>query len=97
MQQAALIHDALQIPENERKIVSLPLQIFDILIGIFSMFESIFKALRLYKLSEDCGDGAEIARIVHYYASEPMVAIGDREVQGSVRLKDHFAMLAARG
>ena len=96
-QQAGLIYDALNIPENKRRVISLPLQIFDVLIGLFSFLERFFEALQQHKFSEKFGNGAEIARIVHYYATEPMVAIGENEVKGTVRLKDHFDMLAKRG
>ena len=97
MEQAKLIFDTLKIPEDKRKVISLPLQIFDLLIALFNGFETFFKNLQLHKVSEKFEDGAEIARIVQYYASEPMVAVGKNEVKGTVRLRDHFATLASRG
>ena len=46
---------------------------------------------------QKCADTAEIVRIVRYYASEPMVAIGPGEVQGTRKLADHFKKIAERG
>jgi divinyl chlorophyllide a 8-vinyl-reductase len=96
-QTAELIFDTLKVPQDKRRVVSLPLGIFDFIISAFSSFEKVFKALGLQELSGNCADGAEIARIVHYYASEPMVAVGEGSVQGTVHLKDHFEKLAQRG
>lgn len=48
-------------------------------------------------LRQKCEDAAEIVRIVRYYASEPMVATGPGEVQGTKRLADHFKKIAERG
>ena len=48
-------------------------------------------------LRQKCEDAAEIVRIVRYYASEPMVATGPGEVQGSRKLADHFKKIAERG
>ena len=77
--------------------MALPLQIFDTLIFVFSALKLFFQTLNIPNLTERFDDASEIARIVRYYASEPMVAVGEKEVQGKIRLQDHFAEVAARG
>ena len=60
--------------------------------------EKITRYLGFDKTSEKFFDGAELARIVQYYATEPMmVATGPGEVQGVTKLKDHFNYNASRG
>lgn len=98
LQQIDLIYDAIgNIPVGNRKIISIPFQVLEILISIFESLEKMFNVLRLLKLSERFNDAAELARIVYYYAKEDMVAIGPGEVFGSIRLKDHFKMIASKG
>lgn len=78
-QQGHLIFDALNTPQEERKFFPLPLAIFDVLVSTFGTLESLFKLFGNEKLTSKFGDAAELARIVHYYASEPMVATGPGE------------------
>jgi divinyl chlorophyllide a 8-vinyl-reductase len=95
--QGEMIFDTLNIPPEHRKFIALPLGIFDVLIGVFTGLESVFRAFKATQLAGKFEDGAEIARIVRYYASEPMVCVGPKEVIGNMRLADHFATVAARG
>lgn len=97
LQQIDMIFNALNIPLEERKTISIPIQIFDVLINTFTTLERVCDFLSIYGLKEKFSDAAELARIVHYYASEPMVAIGKDEVQGTMRLQDHFNQIASRG
>ena len=99
LQQGNMIYDALNIEKDKRAFVSIPLGIFDILINSFTFFESVSKLFKLNNLIEKFNDAAELARIVKYYASEPMVAtdFSKKEVQGTMRLSDHFKYIADRG
>lgn len=98
-QQGNLIYDTLNVPEEKRKFVSIPLGLLDILISTFQILEKIVKyfgsSFEHIRIKMD--DAAEITRIIKYYASEPMVATAEGEVQGTVMLKDHFKRIAARG
>eukprot|EP01041_Mallomonas_annulata_P008438 gene8438-17400_t len=97
-QQAELIFDTLDIVPEKRKVVYLPLAIFNTLIGLFSSGAALLKKINIFpELEEKLFDAAELARIVQYYAEEPMIALGEGEVQGTTRLRDHFQRLAARG
>lgn len=96
-QQAEYIYDALDVPEDKRVYLSVPLFVLDLIINSLSLLEGLFTNLRASELQQRFEDAAEIARIIKYYASEPMIAIGDQEVQGTTRLKDHFLRLAQRG
>lgn len=96
-QQIGLIYDALAVPEEQRKFLSLPVAVLDFVIGSFSNLESIALALGQENFVEKFGDATEIAKIVRYYATEPMVATGPGEVQGKIHLRDHFRGIAARG
>lgn len=96
-EQGQLIYETLGIPEKKRKFLSIPMQVLDTLIGTFVLLEQIISKLGMEKLRLRLDDAAEIARIVRYYASEPMVATADGEVQGKTRLRDHFAKISARG
>mmetsp|Transcript_24634 Transcript_24634/g.33789 ORF Transcript_24634/g.33789 Transcript_24634/m.33789 type:complete len:384 (-) Transcript_24634:44-1195(-) len=96
-QQIELIYDTLNIPEKDRKTISLPIEIFDVLIFVFSRLERLFGNVKVAPLKSRFADAAEIARIVRYYATEPMVAVGPGEVQGHSRLVDHFRRIAERG
>jgi divinyl chlorophyllide a 8-vinyl-reductase len=80
LEQLQLIYNSLEIPIEKRRYISLPIQVIDSLIGLFCMMESISRRLNLNRFEEKCSDASEIARIVRYYATEPMVAIneGDR-------------------
>ena len=95
--QGEMIYGTLNIPPEKRKFVALPLGIFDVLISLFTGLESVFRTFKATQLAGKLGDGAEIFRIVKYYASEPMVSVGPKEVIGKMRLVDHFAAVAARG
>ena len=99
LQQGNMIYDALNIDEDKRSFVSIPLGIFDVLINTFTFFEKAFDLFKLESLTEKLGDAAELARIVKYYASEPMVATdySKKQVQGTTRLRDHFKAIADRG
>jgi divinyl chlorophyllide a 8-vinyl-reductase len=97
LQQANMIFDALRIPSEQRRCISIPLAVLDSITNTFVFFENIFKALNLGSLQLKCEDAAEITRIIKYYASEPMVAIGPGEVQGSMTVRDHFSAIASRG
>ena len=79
LEQLQLIYNSLEIPIEKRKYISLPIQVIDSLIGLFSMMESISRRLNLKRFEEKCSDASEIARIVRYYATEPMVAINEGE------------------
>lgn len=96
-QQLTLIYDSLDIPHNERRILSLPLGIIDALIGTFTLLERITETVNAQDWRRKCEDAAEIARIIRYYATEPMVTTGPGEIQGTVKLADHFARIAQRG
>jgi divinyl chlorophyllide a 8-vinyl-reductase len=96
-QQGEMIYATLNVPEEKRRFISLPIGIFNVLIGLFSNLEKVASSLNLEKLQQNFNDGAEIARIVRYYAVEPMVALGPGEVQGKTRLRDHFRKIAERG
>lgn len=92
-----MIYETLNIPKEKRTFVSLPVNIFDFLIAIFSGLESTFSTFNVPSLKDKFEDAAEIARIVKYYATEPMVAIEPKEVQGTTKLINHFQRIAARG
>lgn len=94
---AGLIFDTLKVPEGKRKIVYVPLAIFSVIISVFTTLEKFFALFGLKEIAANFSNGAEITRIVEYYATEPMVATGEGSVQGKVFLKDHFNKLADRG
>jgi divinyl chlorophyllide a 8-vinyl-reductase len=96
-QQGEMIYDTLGIPKNKRKFVSVPVKIFDILIGFFTTSQAISTALNKSEWVKRCEDAAELTRIVKYYAVEPMVATGHNEVIGTMKLSDHFKSIAERG
>lgn len=96
-QQIDMIFEALSIPPEDRKRVSIPVGIFDVLLGVFSGAARLTETLGLAGLAERAEDAAEIVRIVRYYATEPMVATGPGEVHGSQRIVDHFNRVASRG
>ena len=97
LQQIELIYQALgKNNPKDRKTIAIPLKIFDILIGIFNFLESIATVFHATNTIEKCNDAAELARIVHYYASEPMVATGPKQVIGKIKLKDHFNYIASK-
>lgn len=96
-QQAEMIYDTLDIPSNKRKFVSIPVKIFDILIGLFTTSQKISSALNKREWVKRCEDAAELTRIVKYYAVEPMVATDQNEVIGTMKLSDHFKSIAERG
>mmetsp|Transcript_8154 Transcript_8154/g.13559 ORF Transcript_8154/g.13559 Transcript_8154/m.13559 type:complete len:145 (+) Transcript_8154:859-1293(+) len=89
----SMIYEAFEIPPEKRlPKVSLPVAVLDTLIGTFALGEAITKAARF------CSEWQrECARIVRYYATEPMVALGEGEIQGRRMLKDHFRSIARRG
>jgi len=100
--QGDMIYDTLNVPADKRRFVALPLAIFDVIIGVFSGLESLARLLPGggapdNELAGKFADGAEVARIVKYYASEPMVATGPNEVYGTMTLADHFRTVADRG
>jgi divinyl chlorophyllide a 8-vinyl-reductase len=94
---AELIFDAVQISNDKRRIIFVPLVLFTIIISLFTTLETICKWVGLKELAENFDNGAEITRIIEYYATEPMVATGAGSVQGNIFLKDHFKRLADRG
>lgn len=96
-QQLQLIYETLGIPEEQRRIISLPVGLIDSVIASASAVSGLAKLLHARSLEERCEDAAEIARIVKYYATEPMVAVDEGQIQGSRRLADHFSRIAARG
>lgn len=101
-QQIELIFDTLSVPQNKRIALSVPVGLFDFLIFTFTKLEGSSKYLSFNdegkeSLRQQFEDAAEIVRIVRYYATEPMVAIGSGEVQGETTLADHFRKIAARG
>lgn len=97
LQQIELISDMLNVPKTKRLKVSLPVSVLDFIINFSSFSHQFFSMLSVEELQEKFEDAAEIARIVKYYATEPMVAIGANQVQGQTRLVDHFQGIAARG
>jgi divinyl chlorophyllide a 8-vinyl-reductase len=97
LQQIQLIFDALGIPEEKRTTISIPVGIFQVFISLFSSIRFISQTLRLQDIARKCENAVELVRIVRYYATEPMVAIGENEVQGEVFLRDHFCRIADRG
>jgi divinyl chlorophyllide a 8-vinyl-reductase len=96
-QQANLIYDTLGVPEAERRFISLPLGLIGGLISFFQGVKALSTALNLEGFAQKCEDASEIARIVKYYAEEPMVAIGKDEVHGNDTLRDHFRSVADNG
>ena len=74
-EQIQLIYDTLAVPQEKRVAVSLPIGIFDGLIFIFSQLEAFFQSVKAPTLRQRFEDAAEIARIVRYYATEPMVSV----------------------
>lgn len=75
-EQIELIYDTLAVPKEKRLALSLPIEIFDVLIFIFSQLEGFFqRAMKAPALRQRFEDAAEIARIVRYYATEPMVSV----------------------
>lgn len=98
-QQAELIFDALGVPEHKRRSISLPLSIFDVLLNTFQAARKLCQIVGFENLAEKCENGAEIVRIIKYYAIEPMVALDvtKGEVQGSTKLIDHFKSIAETG
>jgi len=98
IQQLSLIYDSLGVPtDGPRPMVCLPVGVLDFLIAAFGAVQGAAAALQLESLRQKGEDAAEIARIVRYYATEPMVALGEGQVQGSTRLADHFRRIAERG
>ena len=97
LQQIDLIYDALDIPPMKRRTISIPLSVFQVLISSFKALSSLLRLLGQKELSTKAEDAVEIIRIVKYYATEPMVAIGEGEIQGEIRLRDHFCNIAGRG
>lgn len=97
LKQIELIFDALEVPEDKRKTMSIPVGIFQVLISLFTSVGRLSATVGAAGLAQKCKDGAEIIRIVRYYATEPMVATGPGEVQGKIRLRDHFCNIAGRG
>ena len=95
--QIDMIFDALQTPPERRTRMSIPVGVFDVLLGGFTGLANLAGAVGAGSLQEKLDDGAEIVRIVRYYATEPMVATGPGEVYGSQRIQDHFNRVAARG
>ena len=100
--QGEMIYDTLNVPADKRRFLALPLAIFDVLIGTFTGLERFARWLPVgggpdSELAGKFADGAEVARIVKYYASEPMVATGPKEVYGTMTLADHFRAVADRG
>lgn len=96
-EQGMLIYETLNVPAEKRNFVSVPVGLLDGVIGTFAALETLFRALRLESLTTRFEDAAEIARIVKYYATEPMVATGPGEVYGTMTLRDHFEAIAQRG
>ena len=86
-EQGEMIYDVLNIPKEKRTFVSIPLGVFNILISAFLNLESLAGVLNLKSLKDKFEDAAEVTRIVRYYASEPMVALGKGEVQGKMKLR----------
>jgi divinyl chlorophyllide a 8-vinyl-reductase len=74
-EQIELIYDTLDVPQEKRLAVSLPIEIFDVLIFLFSQLEGFFQSVNAPSLKQRFEDAAEIARIVRYYATEPMVRV----------------------
>ena len=97
LEQIGLIFDALDIPKEKRKTISIPVGVFQILISFFSFLQRATGTVGLKDIAQKCEDASEIVRIVRYYATEPMVAINEGEVQGKIRLADHFCNIAGRG
>lgn len=96
-QQIQLIYDTLKIAPEKRKTISIPIGIFDVLINTFQIVLSLGHLLSAIDLIQKMEDAVELAKIVRYYATEPMVAVHEKEVIGSTKLEDHFAKIAARG
>lgn len=95
--QLELIYETFQVPPKKRRILSLPVGIIDALISTFTVTERLAQTVSAEDWRQKCGDAAEIARIIRYYATEPMVAIGPGEIQGAVTLAEHFRTIAQRG
>ena len=98
LQQADLIFSTLNIPLEKRKIVFIPLAVFGAILWLLSAASSASRALGMgLDTQEKFTDAIELAKIVRYYAEEPMVALGPGEVQGVIRLREHFEGIASRG
>jgi divinyl chlorophyllide a 8-vinyl-reductase len=96
-EQLQLLYDALRTPPDKQWVISLPLRIFDVARGAFASLEDVARRLGSARWGEIFLDAQEVVKIVHYYATEPMVATGPGEVVGSTTLKQHFEAIAARG
>jgi hypothetical protein len=94
-----MIFDALGTPPEKRKKMSIPVGIFDVLLSCFNAVKGVAESLGAADFAEKVEDGAEIVRIVRYYATEPMVAVNAEagEIYGVYTTKDHFAKVASRG
>lgn len=97
LEQVSMLYDSLNVPKSSRRFISLPLSIFPALISMFDGLRNLSTFFKLTSLAERFDDYTEIVRIVRYYAEEPMVAVGEGEVQGKVKLKDHFERVIRLG
>ena len=99
LEQIDMIFDALGTPPEKRKKMSIPVGIFDVLLSCFNAVKGVAESLGATDFAEKVEDGAEIVRIVRYYATEPMVAVNAEagEIYGVYTTKDHFAKVASRG
>eukprot|EP01038_Epipyxis_sp_PR26KG_P014174 gene14174-19019_t len=88
--QIKLIYDTLGVPDNKRWTISIPLGIFTFMSSTFENFQKVFHVLKNKSYEKKCDDALEILRIIQYYATEPMVATEPDQIQGTIKLKDHF-------
>jgi len=86
-QQALLLSEIVQ---KEPKFVYIPTGILDFLVNTFQWLGTITN-------SEKLQNGAEIARIIKYYAEEDMLTTKPNEIYGSMTLRQHFEKIVAEG
>mmetsp|Transcript_18658 Transcript_18658/g.47638 ORF Transcript_18658/g.47638 Transcript_18658/m.47638 type:complete len:197 (-) Transcript_18658:417-1007(-) len=88
LEQGTLMAAAAGLPPP--RLVGVPIGVLNGIVGALELLASV---LRLGALE----DAAEIARILRYYASEDMVAVGKGEVYGSDSVVDFYKTVAREG
>jgi len=86
-QQAMLLSN---IVKKEPKFLYIPVAVLDFIINSFQWLATITG-------SEKLEDGAEIARIIKYYAVEDMLTTEPNEIYGTITLEDHYQRIAVEG
>lgn len=88
LEQGALMAAAVGLPPP--KTTRVPISLLNTVVHVLSF------GARLTRLAA-LEDAAEVARILRYYASEDMVAVGEGEVYGQDSLVDFYERVAVEG